>query len=113
MVEVGSAGAVPDVGFGAVEAVGKPVGGEEGLDEEAVFGGVGLEAVVVGGGEGGEIVEGFAGEEDGFGGDTEFEGVEAADGFAFGGARTGGFLGVGAIGGELFGCRHRASRDRG
>ena len=104
MVEVGSAGAVPDVGFGAVEAVGEPVGSEEGLDEEAVFGGLGLEAVMVGGGEGGEIVEGFAGEEDGLGGDTEFEGVEAADG---------GFFGVGAVGGELFGCRHRASRDRG
>jgi len=79
----------PDVGFGAVQAVGEPVGGDETFDEEALLGGLGAEAVGVLNGEGFEIVGGLVGEDEGLGGDAELEGAEAGGGLAFGSAGSG------------------------
>jgi hypothetical protein len=60
---------------------------------------------------------GFEGEDDGFGGEAVFEGVEFGFGLAFGGAGSGGFLRVAAVGVDLFlgchGCLHIQGRRRG
>src|SRR5882724_11103099 len=102
----------PDVGFGAVEAVGEPIGGDETFNEEALLGRLWAEAGVVFDGEGFEVVDGFVGEEEGLGGDAELEGVEAGGGFAFGGAGSGGLFRVSAVGGELFWRCHRFESSR-
>jgi hypothetical protein len=51
----------------------------------------------------GEILDVFeAGEGEGAGAEAVFAGILGGAGFAFGGARAGGTLGVGSIGGEPF-----------
>jgi hypothetical protein len=79
-----------------------------GVDEHALLGGGGAEAVVR---FADEFLEGggdFAADELGFGVDAGFEGVHGGAGLARGGAGSGGFLCVDAIGCELFwGCHKR------
>jgi hypothetical protein len=65
-------------------------------------GGLGLILVDVGVAEGDEVFRGFVQEEGGLGEEAVFAGVLGGAGFARGGSGTGGFLGVGAPGGELF-----------
>ena len=107
---VGDAGGVVDevAGEEAVAAE-EPIVLNEDIDEEALDDAEGLELVVVLGGEGGEGGGVFAGAAFVAGVDAGFGGIEAGDGFALGGARAGGELGVGAIGLDLFLGGHGAS----
>jgi hypothetical protein len=92
----------------AREAGGVFHGVAEGTGEEAGFEEVGTEV-----GDFVDVLEADDGE--GGGGEAVFAGVLGGTGFAVGGARAGGFLSVGAVGGELsvghgkcvllFGCR--------
>src|SRR5947208_2066705 len=97
-----------DLAFDGAEAAELPFVGDEVVHEAALFGSGGGEAVVIIAGEGfefGGVLErehGF-----GFGVDAGFEGVLAGDGFALGGAGSGGFLCVAAVGGYLFIGRHQ------
>jgi hypothetical protein len=72
------------LGFETLEAAFLPVGTDQGFDVEVLDGGLGLELAVVAGGEG--VVGGgvFAGDDDGSGVHSMFEGVEAGGGLAFG-----------------------------
>jgi hypothetical protein len=91
----------PEVGFGAEEAAERPFAAEEGIDIRALFGRLrrktgeilDLEAV--------EIFGVFAVAELGIGVEAGFESVLGGRGFAFTGARTGGFLRVEAVGVDL------------
>src|ERR1039457_2132715 len=76
-------------------------------------GGFGAEGAVVGGGE--RVVVGgiFAGDDDGGGVDAVFKGVEAGSGLALDGARSGRFLRVGAICGDLSWSSHDYEVARG
>jgi len=96
---------VPDAGFGAVEAAEAPGGEDDGLGEDLLAGGGGLEIAEEGVAEG--VVFGLVlgGEDGALGGEAVAEGVEAGDGLAFGGAGAGGLLGVGAVGGQASGAR--------
>src|SRR4051794_31061870 len=96
-----------DLAFDGSETAELPFAGDEDIDEAALFGRAGMEAVVIIAGEGFEF-GGVLEREHGFGlgVDAGFEGVAAGGGFAFGGAGSGGFLCVAAIGGELFRCWH-------
>jgi hypothetical protein len=81
-----------------------PGGGDELIDQDGAErigrGEMGAE----GGGVGLEIVGAFGGDEEMGGGEPVLGGVEAGAGLAFGGARSGAELGVGAIGFVLFIC---------
>jgi hypothetical protein len=95
-----------DFGFGALEAALLPVAADEGVDVELFEGGLGMELAVVVDSEllvGGSV---FAGDDDGLGVEAMFERVEAGSVLALGGAGTGGFLRVGAVGSELRWGRH-------
>jgi hypothetical protein len=112
----GSAGLgipVPELGFDAAEAAEGPLGVDEDVDEAALLGGVGEEAVVVVGGEGFEVGGIFAGDDLRGGVDAGFDGVEAGGGFAGGGAGSGGFLRVTAARFDLELGAHRASCPEG
>ena len=74
---------------------------DEALDEDLVGDAFGLEVVEDGLAEFVVVGGAFAGEDDGFGGEAVFEGVESGFGFAFGGAGSGGFLGIAAVGRDL------------
>jgi len=108
---------LPELGLGFAEAAKLPLGGYHGVDQEALFGGGGLEAVVVLDGEGFEGIGVFAGDDVGAGVDAGFEGVEAGNGLARFGAGAGGVPRVAAIrvdlvdGGHKF--RLQVSRRRG
>jgi hypothetical protein len=91
----------PDLGFGATEAAELPIGGDEGIDQEALLGCLGMEAVVVVEDEGFEVFGVFTGDDGRLGVNAGFEGVHAGGGFAAIGARTGGGLGVTAVGLDL------------
>jgi hypothetical protein len=84
----------PELGFGAAEAAEGPFGVDQGVDEGALFGGVGLETVEIFGGEGCEVVGIFAGDDFGLGVDAGGEGIETGDGFTGRGTGSGGFLRV-------------------
>ena len=100
--------ALPQLGLDGAEAAEEPFAIDEGVDEHALLGGGGAEAAVI---FAGEFLEGggdFAADERGFGVDAGFEGVHGGAGLALGGAGSGGFLCVSAIGCELFlGCHKR------
>jgi len=80
----------PEVGFGAEETAEHPFIADEGIDLEALFGGVGLEAGEVLDLEAVEVGALFAVAELGIGVEAGFESVLRRHGFALGGARTGG-----------------------
>ena len=96
-----------DLGLDGAEAAEEPVAVDEGVDEEALVGGSGAEAVVIFGDEFLESGPGFAADELGFRVDAGFEGVHGGAGLAFFGAGSGGFFGVEAIGQELFLSCHK------
>ena len=96
----------PDLGLGFAEAAELPVGGYHGIDEEALLGGGGLEAVVVLEGEGFEGVGVFARDDLGASVNAGFEGIEAGNGLAFDGTRACGFLRIEAVGLDLKECSH-------
>ena len=99
---------VPDVGFDGGEAAEEPGVADDGGDERLFFRCGGVEAVEVGiadGFEGGDV---FADEEGGLGEDAVLEGVEAGDGLAFGGAGSGRFECVEAVGLDLFDGCHKS-----
>ena len=104
-VGVGRGAIVDDGGFDAEVAALQPLG-DDGLVEETGFGGAdGLVVGVVFGGELFEVFGVFAGDDEGFGIDAEFEGVAGGDGLAVG---RDGSVGEGAVGtacGDLgWGC---------
>ena len=97
---------LPDLGLGFAEAAELPIGGYEGIDEEAAIGGGGLEAVVIFEGEGFEGAGVLAGDDVGVGVNAGFEGIEAGNGLAFGGTGAGGFLRIEAVSLDLVESRH-------
>ena len=92
--------------LGTGEALGDPMTLDEALDEDLLDDALRLEVVENGLLEFAVIVRVFEGEDDGFGGEAVFEGVEAGFGFAFCGSGSGGFLSVAAVGRDLFRCGH-------
>ena len=105
--EGGKRAFLPKLGFDDAETAEEPIGVDEGVDEHALFGGGGVEAVVIFGFEGFEVGGFFAADDLGFGVDAGFQGVHGRGGFALGGARAGGLLSVEAVGLGLFlGCHN-------
>jgi hypothetical protein len=96
----------PELGFDLAIAAEEPFGLDQGIDEKAVLGGFGAEAVVVIEGEGFEILGGLAGDDLGAGVDAGFESVETGDGLALGSAGAGGLEGVAAVRFDLTGGSH-------
>jgi hypothetical protein len=88
---------LPELGFGAAEAAEGPFGVDEDIDEVALFGGVGVEAVVVACGEGFEIGGVFVADGFRLGVDAGAEGVLTGGGFTGGGAGAGGLLRIATI----------------
>jgi hypothetical protein len=90
------------VGFHAADAAEAELGVGH-FHHTVHFGGrLGLIFVDVGVAEGDEVFRGFEEEEGGLGEEAVLAGVLGGAGFALGGSGTGGLLGVGAPGGELF-----------
>jgi hypothetical protein len=99
-------GAGEDAGFQAVGAEDGLLGEGHALEGEHFLGGLGLIEGDEVGAEVGDFVEVLEADDgEGGRGEAVFAGVLGRVGFALGGAGTGGFLGVGAVGGEL-GGRH-------
>ena len=99
---------LPELGFDGAETAEEPLAIDEGVDEQALLWGGGAEAVVILAGQGGEGGGVFATDELRLGVDAGFEGVHGGAGLALGGAGSGGFLRVEAIGLELLlGCHKR------
>jgi hypothetical protein len=99
---------LPHLALDSAEAAEEPLAIDEGIDEHALFGRSGREALVVFAGEVFELRDGFAGDGLGSGVDAGFEGVHGGVGLALDNAGSGGFLCVEAIGCELFlGCHKR------
>jgi hypothetical protein len=99
----GEAGTVlKEVGFEEAQAAELPLGVGQGVDEFGFLGIGGTVGVAERLDQGGAGLGIFVGEEIELGIEAGFEGVAAGDGFAFGRARAGGFLGVAAIGLNLF-----------
>ena len=95
----------PHLTLDSAEAAEQPFAIYEGIDEHALFGCRGTEALVVVVGEGFELRDGFAGDGLRLGVDAGFECVHGGSGLALDGAGSGGSLCVEAIGQELFlGC---------
>jgi hypothetical protein len=88
--------------FEGAEAALEPLGGDQGVDQGARLGSGGLVAAVVFGGEKFEGRGIFAGDDLGLGVNAGFQGIEADSGLALDGAGTSRFLGVEAIGLDLF-----------
>jgi hypothetical protein len=99
-------GILPELGLGFAEAAELPLGGNHGIDEEALLGGGGLKTVVMFEGEGFESVRVLARDEVGSGVNAGFEGIEAGNGLAGLGTGAGGAFGVAAIGLNLEDGRH-------
>ena len=97
---------LPELRLGPVEPAEQPLGADQGIDEQAAFGGGAGEALLVFGDEGFELARIFAGNDVGFGVNAGFQGIETGRGLALGGARAGGFLGVLTIRLVLFVCSH-------
>jgi len=90
--------ALLDLGLDGAEAAEEPVAIDESIDEQALVGGGGVKAVVVFIDEFLEGGPGFAANELSFSVDAGFEGIHGGAGLALGGAGSGGFLCVEAIG---------------
>ena len=89
---------LPHLAFDSAEAAEEPVAIDEGIDEHALFGRSGTEALVIFVGEGFELRDGFTGDGLRSGIDSGFEGVHGGVGLALDGAGSGGFLCVETIG---------------
>ena len=89
-------------GLDGAEAAEEPFAIDEGVDEHALLGGGGTEAVVVFGVEFLESGVDFAADDLGVGVDAGFESVHGRAGLAFGSARSGGFARIEAVGLDLF-----------
>jgi len=99
-------GLIPEVGLDGAEAAQEPFAIDEDVDEGALGGSPGAVLVKVLVAEGFQVFGGFAEDDLGFGIDAGLERVLGSSGFALDGARTGGFLGVEAVGLDLFQGRH-------
>ena len=97
----------PELGFGLAEAAEGPLGIDEDVDEGALGGGLGLVVEEVLGGQGVEGGGVFATDDLGFGVDAGFQGILGRGGLALSGAGTGRFLGVQAVGLDLFFSCHK------
>ena len=91
-----------DFGIDSSKAAEQPIVVDEDVDEEALFGGGGLEMLAIFPGEGFEGGEVFAADEVGFGVDAGPESIQAGDGLARNGAWAGGTQGVETIRRDLF-----------
>jgi hypothetical protein len=94
--------AFEDLGIDSAKAAEQPLVVDEGIDEEAFFGGDGKEALVIFGGEKFEGRRVLAADEVGFGVDAGLESIHARDGLARNGARAGGTQSVQTICRDLF-----------
>ena len=97
---------LPELRLDFAQAAEEPVGGDQGIDEDALFGSGGLEAFVV---AGGESIEGggvFATNDERFGVDAGLQGVLRRGSLAFSGARAGGLSGIATVGLDLGVSRH-------
>jgi hypothetical protein len=90
---------LPELGLDLAEAAKVSFGVDEGVDGHALFGGGGVEALVVVGRESFKVGGFFAADDLGFGVDAGSESVHGGSGLAAG---SGGFACVEAIGLELF-----------
>jgi hypothetical protein len=100
--------ALPELGLADAETAEEPFGVDEGVYQHALFGGGGVEAVVIFELKGSETAGGFAADDLRCGIDTGFQGIHGGAGLALGGARSRGFARVEAIGLDLFlGCHVR------
>ena len=88
---------IPRGGLRRGRGGGGPVVADEGIDEEALVGGAGEEAVGVFVLEGGELFAALAIDELGVGVEAGFESVLGGHGFAFGSAGSGGFKSIEAV----------------
>jgi hypothetical protein len=79
---------VPDLGFGRGETAEGPGGAHHDIDEVALLGVGGVEALVVFAGEGVELGAVLTGDNERLGVDTGFHGIHAGAGLALGGARA-------------------------
>jgi len=82
-------GALPELGIGGGEAAKLPVAADEGIDEAALLGGAGVEALEVFGGEGLEGGRVFPTDDFGLSVHAGFQSVHRGDGLARSGARAG------------------------
>jgi len=79
----GESGALlPELGFADTEAAEEPFSVDEGIDEHALLGCGGVEAVVIFGFEGFEVGGFFAADDLGFGVDAGFQGIHGGAGLA-------------------------------
>jgi hypothetical protein len=99
----------PDLGFGCGEAAEGPGGADEDIDEVALLGDGGVEALEIFVEEGIELGAIFAGNDEGLGIDAGLQGVHGGTGLALGGAWARGGVRVGAIGAAGF---HRNEEGR-
>src|ERR1017187_7474712 len=90
LVEVGSAihFVAKDLGFGDGEAAEGPGGADQDIDQVALLGKSGAEALEVLFSESSELLGIFAGNGEGLGIDAGFQGIHAGAGLALGGARA-------------------------
>ena len=95
-----------EAGFDGSVAGDAPMGGGELMDEIGLGLGLGEEMVEIFAELGFVFAGGFAGEDDGAGGESVGEGVESGGFFACGGGGAVGFCAVGAGGGEFAGGGH-------
>ena len=86
---------LPELGLDRAEAAKVPFRVDEGVDEHSLFGGGGVEAMVVVGRESFEVGDFFAADDLGFGVDAGFECVHGEEDSL----RAGGFLGGGVVSG--------------
>ena len=100
----------PQIGLDTAETAELPVGGDEGIDEEALEGGGGLELAVVFREEGFELGGIFPGNDLRLGIDTGLERVETGDGFALRSAGAGRELRIATIRLDLTNARHMIGR---
>ena len=100
-------GGLPELGLDAAKAAEDPLGVGEGIDEGALFGGGGLEAVEIFVDEGFEFGVAFVEDDEGAGVHAGFERIHAGGGFTGLGAGAGGFGCVATICFDLFGGGHR------
>ena len=96
-----------DLGIDPSKAAEQPFVIDEGIDEEAFFGGGGLPALLVFGGEGFEVGWILAADDLRFGVNAGFGGIETGDGLARDGTWTGGALRVETVRFDLLDGGHK------
>jgi len=99
--------AFEDLGIDSSKAAEQPFVIDEGIDEEAFFGGGGLPTLLVFGGEGFEVGGILAADDLRFGVNAGFGGIETGDGLARDGAWTGGLLRVETVRFDLLDGGHK------